>query len=277
MKPLLRRLLLWVALPVLLVALAVWSWTPREPSWDGRSLSEWLKDLEPALMNHPSANDERNGAAARRAIQGMGTNCLPILLRRLESLDPSPVDKLLIEVEDQLGKQSVTIPWTRTKTRMDLRLSTSADAVKALGHQAVPAFPEFQQWLSSTNGIKVHIAGWLLGGIPPKGTAVLIAASTNRTFPNRAAIVVALNRISTEQPEALTALLAMADDTDAFVRTQVGHFLPSNPHEPAVIWPVFNRLLADPDSSVRRTVVVGLGRFTGDLHPGEPAITALTT
>lgn len=74
MKPTLRRRLLWLALPVLLVALAVWSWTPREPSWEGRSLSEWLKDLEPRTRKKLGAIGEQR---VEHALQGMGTNCLP--------------------------------------------------------------------------------------------------------------------------------------------------------------------------------------------------------
>lgn len=275
MKPLLRRLLLWVALPVLLVALAVWSWTPREPTWDGRSLSEWLKDLEPARMKSPSAVDEQNAAAARRAIQGMGTNCLPFLLRRIESQNPTPLEKRLIKFEDLLAKEYVTIPWTRTQTRVEVRVADAFYAVQALGHEAAPAVPELQRWMCSSNANIAYTAAFLLGYIHPEGTAVLIAASTNRIILSREAVVVMLDGIASKHPQALTALLGMAADPDPWIRGQVGYLLAKRPDEAAVIWPVVNRLLADPDGLVRREVIGGLLRCKGDIRPAESALTSL--
>ena len=277
MKAPLRRLLLWGALPVLLVALAVWSWTLREPSWDGRSLGEWLKDLAPGRIKNRSAIAEQNAAAAQRAIQGMGTNCIPFLLRRIESQDPAPPEKMLIKLEERLEKEGINIPWTRTQHRIDVRVGEAAYAFEALGRQAAHIVPDLQRWLFSPDIKRVNAAGYLLGVIPPEGTSALIAASTNRTIPSRAAIAFALHCISTEQPEALTGLLGMADDPDPRVRMQVGQLVPLNPQEPAVIWPVLNRLLADPDGHVRRHVVNGLGSFKGDLRPAVPALTALAT
>ena len=277
MKPLLRRLLIWVALPVLLVSLAVWSWTPREPSWDGRSLREWLKDLEPARTRNPSAVDEQNAAAARRAIQGMGTNCLPFLLRRIERIEPAPLEKMLIQLEEQLADQGVKVPWTRTQTRLELEVYDACDAVKALGNQAVAAVPEFKRWLLSSSDVKVSMGAYLLSEMAPEGIAVLIAASTNRTMLNRAAVAVRLHSIASEHPQAFTALLGMTADADPGVRGHAGYLITSSHYEAAVIWPVINRLLADVESSVRRVILGKLERFRGDLRPAEPALRALLT
>lgn len=275
MKPRLRRLLLWVALPGLLVALAVWSWTPREPSWEGRSLSSWLKDFKPPSMGNPSAADEQSAAAAERAVRGMGTNCLPFLLRRIAQRDPTPPEKMLLKLEERLEKESINIPWTRTQTRMDVRVFGAYRAVQALGHQAAPIVPDLQRWMCSSNVNLAYTGAILLGYIHPEGTAVLIAASTNRTLPDRRVIVVSLHRISTEQPAALTAWLGMADDPDPRIRQLVGVPLANSPQKPAVVWPVLNRLLADPHGSVRRGVLTGLMRCKGDLTPAVPALTAL--
>lgn len=275
MKPLLRRLLLCGALPVLLVTLAVWSWAPRQPSWEGRSLSDWLKDFEPARTRNPSAVDEQNAAAAQRAIQGMGTNCLPFLLRRIAQIQPAPLEKMLITLEDQLAEQEVKIPWTPTQTRLEVGVSDACDAVKALGHQAVPAIPELKRWLLSSSDVKVSMGAYLLANIAPEGIEVLIAASTNRTMLNRAAVAVRLHSITSEHPQAFTALLGMTADADPGVRGQAGFLITSSRYEAVVIWPVINRLLADVESSVRREILRKLERFRGDLRPAEPALTVL--
>lgn len=277
MNPRLRRLLFWVALPGLLVALAVWSWTPREPSWEGRSLSSWLKDLEPDRKEKLGAVGEQNAAAARRAIQGMGTNCLPFLLRRIESQDPTPPEKMLLKLEELLGKNSAYLLGERSEVRNGAHFYAAYYAFTALGHQAAPVVPECQRWLCSTNANRDALAVGVLESIHPEGTAALIVASTNSTLPRRRFVMGALLRLAPEHPEAFAALLRLDADPDPKIRALAGHVLAVGRYEAAVIWPVLNRLLADPDDSVRRAILRDLDSFKGDLSPAVPALTALTT
>ena len=188
MKINLRRCLLWLALPVLLVGLAVWSWTPSEPSWEGRSLSSWLKDLEPRTIDKLGTVGEQNAEAAKRAIQGMGTNCLPFLLRRLEHLQPTPLEQKLVMLEDQLGGNKIKLPWGGTEARINSRNFALGLAFETLGHQAAPIVSEMQRWLCVTNAHKDSIGANVLAYIHPEGTVALIAASTNRTIPSRLAV-----------------------------------------------------------------------------------------
>lgn len=275
MKPLLRRLLLWAALPVLLMALAVWSWTPREPSWDGRSLGEWLKDLEPDKSVTLGADGALKAEAARRAIQGMGTNCLPFLLQRLGHLEPTPLESMIIKLEEQLGKHSITIPWARMETGQPTLAYALRSAFSELGHQAAPAVPELQQWLLTTNATKAWSASYVLTVIHPEGTAALIAAVTNRAIPDRMIVLFALHGIDSKHPEALAAFLGRAEDPDPSVRSMVGSLISIRRQDAAVILTVLLRLLDDPVGEVRASVLQRLGRIEWGIATQAPALTPL--
>lgn len=277
MKPRLRRLLLWVALPVLLVTLAVWSWTPREPSWDGRSLSEWLKDLEASRIEKLGVVDEKKAEAARRAIQGMGTNCLPFLLRRMETMGPTPIESTMVKLEEQLGKYAGYLPWELGDGRRGASVESAYYAFLALGHQTAPAVPELQRSLFSTTLHRDYFAAELLPNIHPEGTTALIVASTNSMIPRRRFVVGALHRLAPDHPEALAALLRLEADPDPNMRALLGRVLARGGYAATIIWPVLNRLLNDPDGSVRRAILRELDSFKGDADPAEPALTALLT
>lgn len=284
MKPLLRRLLLWVALPGLLVVLAVWSWTPREPSWEGRSLSEWLEyseepKTEGLVVTTPAINID----ASNRAIRSMGTNCLPFLLQRLRNLTPTPSERIVIMLEEQLEKHSVHIPWDLIGVRMSRRYGRVLSAFEALGHQAAPAVPELQRWLCSTNAGIADTAAHVLGYIHPEGTSALITASTNPAVPDKVSVLLRLRSLASQHPEVVEAFLIKAGDPDPKVRALVrGILFPISPEESAILLPVVIRLLADPVSSVRSEtvrskVLNALDEFKGDLRPAVPALKALTT
>ncbi|MEN9576517.1 MAG: hypothetical protein RL514_4372 [Verrucomicrobiota bacterium] len=275
MKPPSRRLLLWLALPVLLMAVAVWSWTPREPSWEGRSLSSWLEDLETDTRGKLGAVGEQNAEAAERAIQGMGTNCLPSLLRRLGQLKPSPLEKKLIRLEQQLRTHEVSVPWDSTENRLILQWDALHSAFKALGHAAAPLVPELERWLASSVEEKAGAAAQVLALIHPEGTAALVRASTNRTIASRFIILVMLDQLTPQHPEMLAAILRMADDPDAHIRGHLGHTLSKYESEAASVLPVLVRLLGDTDHLVRQSALIGLYQFKGDVRAAESALTAL--
>lgn len=278
MKLTLRRLLLWLALPVLLVVLAVWSWTPsREPSWEGRSLSSWLKDLESQNAGELGATGEPKGVTAGRAIQGMGTNCLPFLLRRLDHSHLTPPEQLEIKLKEQLEEYDVKLPWDSTARHREQRWEAAAAAFKALGHQAAPVVPELQRWLCSTNSDHDFLAAWVLSYIHPEGTLALIAASTNRTIPRWRFLVGALEDLAPQHPEVFAAFLSMADHSDPEARAYAAYGLRRSEKETAATLPVFIRLLADPISSVRKNALLSLGNFEGDIRAAEPAVTTLVT
>jgi len=110
------KLLTILALFTLLTATAA----DKEPSYNGRSLSDWLHDLDPHLIyevNHPPPEIV--------AIQQMGTNALPLLLKWMAAKDPR---------EDPKPNLADCFNMTRSER--------AAMALSILGETASPAIPE---------------------------------------------------------------------------------------------------------------------------------------
>lgn len=278
MKPLTQRLLLWVALPVLLMALAVWSWAPREPSWEGRSLSEWLIDLEPDRNGKMGAVGEQNATAAKLAIRGMGTNCISFLLRRIDYLEPTWLDRLVAKLEAQLRNHGVRIPWkTAEPDHLGERMNAIILAMNALGHEAAPIVPQLQGWLASDNEDKGYAAAGMLPYIHPEGTAVLISAYTNPAMPARFTIRLALPHAARMHPEVMPVFLGMASHPHPAIREDTSFLLQNCEKHAPLVLPVLIRLLGDPVSSVRETTIHTLTHFKADVSAAVPALMALTT
>jgi len=119
-----------VLLP-LIVGFALWLLTrPREPEYQGRTLSAWLDDYNRA--------GTWNVEPASAAIRAMGTNCLPFLLAQIKR-SPS---RLTVKVVNLASKQQLLkLPFYG----MNRYRSASIVALRALGSQAAPLCPELLQ------------------------------------------------------------------------------------------------------------------------------------
>ena len=112
---------------LLIVVFAAWLLTrPREPEYQGRSLSAWLDDY--------NRTGTEGAEQASTAIRAMGTNCLPYLITHIKH-NPSPWTVKLVLL---LSKQHVIkLPFYG----VDRYFSASIIALHALGPQAAPLCP----------------------------------------------------------------------------------------------------------------------------------------
>jgi len=113
---------------ILIFAIAAWFLLqPREPQYQGRSLSSWL--------------DEYNRAGtwdvepASTAIRAMGTNCLPFLFAHIKHNPSRLTVKLIVLASKQ---RFLRLPFYGTERYR----SASIVALRALGPQASPLCPE---------------------------------------------------------------------------------------------------------------------------------------
>ncbi|MDB6122823.1 MAG: hypothetical protein JWQ71_1816, partial [Pedosphaera sp.] len=112
---------------LIIVALLVVGWLvfrparPKEPSYQGKRLTEWLEYLDqssfgprtyPSFSRRQSATTEEY-KTAKRAIQSIGTNAIPTLLRIMADRD-SPVAIQLEHWVHRLGWKRFNITdWHR--------------------------------------------------------------------------------------------------------------------------------------------------------------------
>lgn len=132
----------------------------REPSADGRTLSEWIT----------LAHEQPSGRDATNAVRTIGAKAVPVLLGKLRSEDPSW--KRLFD--NNWGRKFFDDEWLYT-ARFDHFAAKIGFSI--LGTQAVTAIPELSRMLYDTN--KDTLAGQALGFIGPDSLPVLKEALTN--------------------------------------------------------------------------------------------------
>ena len=111
------RLALLVGLPLMLLGFAV-TWVPM-PSHDGVSLRDWLSDFQGGLPVP---------AESEAALNEMGADCLPFLLREVERCSrTNAVDRVR--------------SWLGRDPEKSLRLVAARSALLSLGTNAAPALP----------------------------------------------------------------------------------------------------------------------------------------
>jgi hypothetical protein len=119
----------WLAMLLIgLLAVAVLVLLPKhEPSFQGKSLDQWLEEYN-------RAGSIENTRAASEAIRAMGTNVLPFLLANLRHRDsPAKLKVFLFAERHHFG-------WLPAP-RLDALVGPSLLALKALGKTAAPAVP----------------------------------------------------------------------------------------------------------------------------------------
>ena len=146
----------------------------REPSTQGRSLTEWL---ELAVMDTP-ADPGNTSDEVKAAIREIGPKAIPILLAKLQATDPA-WKKQWAEL---LNKQSFYSPqfiWAWVEQAEALH------GFAVLGTNALSARPALEKMFWDTNTTRV--AGFALGQLGETTLPVLRPALTNADYNIRSA------------------------------------------------------------------------------------------
>lgn len=178
----------WVILllAVALVMVILFS-RSREPSFEGRTLSEWLSTLLAQSQSSKSSPGQFDEQTSVKAIRSMGTNALPLLVDWV-CFNPSnsPVRTAIrtsaAKVPTAVTPRGVRI-WLANQGPLGRRLQ-AAIAFAALGDQAEAAIPELTRSMNQADD-----------------------------FHTRLRAMIALAGIGT--PQALTNLMANARSTNA--------------------------------------------------------------
>jgi hypothetical protein len=170
-----------VLVAILVVSLRSWV---KEPRYKGASLTGWLCVYH-SQANPSAKTDWQQASQARGAIESIGTNAVPFLLRWLAyepaswrgkwkltcAKLPNPLDRL-----GRMGDMTFGLRW-------DLRNDLALDGFKILGAKAEAAVPELTRWMcysSSTNLTKR--ATLALASIGEPGFLALVGVITNQAL-----------------------------------------------------------------------------------------------
>ena len=256
-----------VSVIVLGVAFALTIWAvfhSREPQYQGKKLSHWLRQME-SVQDIESSEWQ----AATHALRQMGTNALPSLIAPLQISDPNWKIEVVDWVRQVLSKDLSDRLVGRDRQR-------SLMGLQALGAVARPAVPTLAAMITNANPDLADAAFLGLSGIgvaecvPP-----LVLALTNGNAILRPAAAVSLGTLRGNAGAAVPDLAAALENRDANLRADAARALGFIAKNPPVAVPALTRALSDTNSQVSRTAAAALGAFGTEAVSALPALQAL--
>jgi HEAT repeat protein len=219
------------------LGLLVWQASgPREPVFEGRTLTSWL-DHHVASSAASPPYDSPGWKKAEQALRSIGTNAIPTLLEMIRAKDPPPVVLKLLQVAGRYR-------WTRINYRYALSRNEEAEyAFQVLGRNAVSAVPEL---------IRIYERD--------------VSPSSQRCA------ALALGHIGRGAQAALPALIRDFTHTNGDVRFYAVSAVMSIGGEPGVVLPALTSALKDPNVNVRWNALVGLSELGSGGRPAVPEI-----
>lgn len=156
-----------------------------EPSYQGRTLSEWYAQWVKSVEHEDDAELTAQCAEATVAIRQIGTNALPTLLNQLKrQASPSPVRAVLWALVNRLP-HSISHSHI-VSSLLDENKVGPGGTFMILGPQAAPAVPELTGFLVATNTPSlIHSAVYCLAAIGDEGLPPLLTALADPQHPAR--------------------------------------------------------------------------------------------
>ena len=206
-----RRIWISVAIvaAVSLVALATLN-RSREPRYNGRTVSEWIRDVGPG--SNISSNRE-----IRLMLAALGSNAIPPLLANLTADDTA-----LSHLMQWTGKSTLAPSFARAWAATNLasitwRVRSAAQALELLGPKASLATLQLER-LAHKNSLPGHLAVTVLEKIGQNAVPSLIRLLTNGPPHRRILILASLERIFRGIEEAEASLIGLLNDPDKRMR-----------------------------------------------------------
>ena len=189
-----------------------------QPRYQGRPLSYWTG----LYMTGPPLEVFGSNPTADYALSQMGTNALPHLLAwfnynptpRIRSLEP------LYRLLPRGVRHTPLVVNLFHKNANRDRAECAFLGLIALAPQAGPAIPDLVRFMNTSNSSFFPGRAAFLLELTANKAAIpeLAAAVTNRTHPNRAAIISALDKFGTNAYLAIPLLTNLLRDPDPAIR-----------------------------------------------------------
>jgi HEAT repeat protein len=235
---------------------------PREPAYEGKKLSEWLKIF----------GNSTGGAyeEAEAAIQQIGTNALPTLLEMLRSKD----SWLKVKLIGLVSKQSLV---ELELTSEDDRRSLAMFGFQVLGPRAKPILPALIELLNNagtTDHAKDALDHLSVSFLGPEETLWLGTSITNENERVRDNVLSLLGR-----EVVATALIPRLQDQDpgvrlstieSFVRLSAIRFVNDPDGKYSVVVDALIKALQDTSPAVRADAALALGWSVVDAQRAVP-------
>ena len=272
----LRKWVLLLACGILAAASVCALIRDREPSYEGRPLSEWLAELgwqdEDEIWD---ANDRAREAKAQRArevLGRIGPEAIPHLLRwvRYETPPPSLFRGLLRVARHHFGFATDALRYRADALRY--RADGTPTAFGLLGPAAAPAVPRLVTYARSGSWEVRYRSIDALATIGPSALPALTNLLSADNGDIRCRVAQRLGRCGTNAAPAIPALVAALKDSKATVQGAAAWTLGALQLEPALVVPALMSAARAPAPEVRGSALRALLRFGPDAQPALPLL-----
>lgn len=235
------------------VAVALWYWGTREPVFEGRSVSEWLVNLD------ERQSDKLNNRA-ENAIRQLGATAVPTVVRSLKRHDSFMSGAIAEAVGDPLRYATAEQHKKRALT-----------ALRILGPAAKSAMPTLQSLFQ--NGEMPLSVGLTISAIDPASAVEpFTQALSQSNLVVRKAAVWLLSDIASNAEPAIPQLVAALNDADLEIRRGAARALGRIHKRPEVVVPALAAGLADTNWDFKYNALIGLQQFGADAKSAVPTI-----
>ncbi len=265
-----RRLFLGILAVALFLALILVLSRPKEPSYNGRSLSQWVEGLGYTYFYGAPLDPE-----APDAIRQIGAQAVPHLLQWI-AYEPPPWRLRLA----QFCRTTRGIKWaapTMEGARQKNRALWAGLALECVGPEGRKAIPALVRIFSETNAACAYRAAYSLGHLGGDALSPLIAALTNQDPVLRWRAVLGIRYSGSDCVPALPALIQRLVDRDPKVRGESAVVLEFLGHQSELVVPHLTRTLQSPYPYLRCAAAELLGHFGGEAASATPALVNILT
>ena len=244
-----RRILPWVVLVIVGVAAVVWHWSEPEPSYQGRSLNEWLSRCHESHEDWEFTPDD---IEAEKAIRAMGQRTIPILLRMLRTRE----SMFGHDLYNLVCRQS----WLKVRFKPAHENQYEASCgFHALGPEAKSALPDLIRL--SMDFKCMWYGNRALACVGAEAIPALRSNLTSEIYGLKSCAAAAVPYLESNAIALLPDLVSCLKDTNGNVRASAAHSLGQIGREPALVVPALVAGLQDPEYGVRGFAAKALGRF----------------
>jgi PBS lyase HEAT-like repeat len=269
-----RRRFIIILAACILVALAIVAlWPgPKEPEYNGKKLSEWLKICTDNRAAS-SYSQSQSLQSAREAVRKIGTNGLPWLVKWISYDLPKWKSALLY---------SKVYRWMPTPIRNSmvepiLRAQRARIGFDMLGTDASPAIPELvrmtERWPRESS---IYAIGAIAGcDAQPDALSALISIATNRFKPlglrqNAMQAIASLNSVKKYESWVVPAVFPCLAEEKMVAPAIIA--LRSFRISPDVGVPVMKKAAGSQNVEVRVWAIFSLGRYGSKASPAIPEL-----
>jgi hypothetical protein len=281
-----KKRILFAVLVLAVLGFLAWEvFRGREPVYQGKTLSEWLRSYDYQGIDASGGKRAERNDQVDEAVRHIGTNALPHLAKKLIAKDSSLKKKLV----DLVTRQSL----------IEFHFTQAADVreraylgLRALGKEARPLIPMLVDSLRDQADADLWwLTAQALAGIGAEGMEPLTNAIAGTNAALRCAVAHALCRyreiasgpwrlaplsaaeLTRADACVIPALLRLLQDPDPEVRYYAVFSLGQIHRQPETVIPALVGFL-NPREKYRSVAVYALAEFGEQARPALPAIVA---